>query len=963
MKCKCSLNNNYKIIGLCDIENFTKKINKFKDKSWEHVTLCIKLKIPKNLPSLKNILKCHVNAKIIFIKTINLPLSNITNIEGKNITGKCLLVNGVISQKIVYIADNNSESMHCFNYNIPFSIYIPVNKNINIDEDNYCFYPCIEDVFIYSLDYRTLINKITLFLFAHKSRKNVQKLLNAFIIKNNLNKEIARIEFDIANTDLIVVPSGVKSDLSPKNPIFKFILYTPNGSTKKDEGFINADETGNNLKDTLDGNNFDIGDLIVLEYVNKNNISLSNYPTSGKTYLMEDISKQSFKIKETEIIKNILPQQIILNTQNSTFVFIMEFDSFTKHILINSTDMVPNLNYENNDYFTFTLFYPNGITEKYTSQLSGNKPGTNIFISLNSKEFEYDDILELKYLENNNLYITNYPNKSVIYNPIGISERFRITKEGLKSIINFLPNSFIIKNFPQEIIAKIGFNILNNKFIVISTEKVNDRIDDKLTIFELILYDEDYNEKKKASINGHQSADNLKTALYNQNFDIGNLIIVHYVAKQYIQLSNFPNINENYIMEKATSQGFKITSTGIKQEFLPNIITLNDENNLPIFNLKFDAIAKILWIDTDNTNRKTNPQYENSDYFIITFLKSDGTTKVYTSTLQGNTNASEIIKNFDSKGFEYDGIIELKYIERKNIIIMNYPDQDVSYNPTGIIERFKITKAGLQSTNSFLPNAFIINNFPLEVIAGIGFDILNKKLIAISTGKTNDKIESRDTIFEFILYAANYDQKLEASIKGKESGDDLKVALDNQDFEIGDLIVVSYIAKKYIHLSNFPNIENNYIMEKSNSQGFKITPTGIKQEFLPNIITLNDENNLPVFNLKFDAIAKILWVDTDNSDRKTNPRYENSNYFTITLFKSDQTTQVYTSTLQGNNTGFAIITALDSKGFEYEGFLKLEYKENLKVIITNFPARGNPPYNPLGSEEYFKITPNGLTSK
>lgn len=111
----------------------------------------------------------------------------IPNEEGTLLTGRKIVIEGTISQKIVYTALVPSQSVHSAHYCIPFSaLIIPYAKFVDMtyDIENDCFsytpgqpilvdlneefdvIPYIEDIFAYALDQRTIFKNVTLFLKA-----------------------------------------------------------------------------------------------------------------------------------------------------------------------------------------------------------------------------------------------------------------------------------------------------------------------------------------------------------------------------------------------------------------------------------------------------------------------------------------------------------------------------------------------------------------------------------------------------------------------------------------------------------------------------------------------------------------------------------------------------------------------------------------------------------------------------
>lgn len=111
----------------------------------------------------------------------------IPNEEGTFLTGRKLIIEGTINQKIVYTALLPTQSVHSAHYCIPFSAYIIAYANFegltyNLEDNCFSYAPgqpiivdlneeftvtpYIEDIFAYAIDERTIFKNVTLFLKA-----------------------------------------------------------------------------------------------------------------------------------------------------------------------------------------------------------------------------------------------------------------------------------------------------------------------------------------------------------------------------------------------------------------------------------------------------------------------------------------------------------------------------------------------------------------------------------------------------------------------------------------------------------------------------------------------------------------------------------------------------------------------------------------------------------------------------
>ena len=109
------------------------------------------------------------------------------NTEGEILTGRKLIVEGTLKQKVVYTANVDEQSVHSAHFEFPFLAFIIPYANFegltydptingfyfNPEEpivpnlcENFSVESMVEDIFIYALDDRTIFKNTTLFLYA-----------------------------------------------------------------------------------------------------------------------------------------------------------------------------------------------------------------------------------------------------------------------------------------------------------------------------------------------------------------------------------------------------------------------------------------------------------------------------------------------------------------------------------------------------------------------------------------------------------------------------------------------------------------------------------------------------------------------------------------------------------------------------------------------------------------------------
>lgn len=125
--------------------------------------------VPNTKPDIEQIVSIIVEPEIISTKVISTPRG--TSIEGQNLSGKKIVAELMIKQKILYVADLKEQPVHGFENEFYQSVYVVVPpkiegtdidillKNKKIDT-----VLRVEDVYFKKIDKRTIFKNITLYL-------------------------------------------------------------------------------------------------------------------------------------------------------------------------------------------------------------------------------------------------------------------------------------------------------------------------------------------------------------------------------------------------------------------------------------------------------------------------------------------------------------------------------------------------------------------------------------------------------------------------------------------------------------------------------------------------------------------------------------------------------------------------------------------------------------------------------
>jgi hypothetical protein len=130
--------------------------------------------IPEAKPNMEELLSVMVDAKIISVRVIDTPVG--TSAEHQNLTGKKLSIELELQQKVKYIADEPTQSVHAAHFSkLVNSILIVAPPKVPntaagipietlLMQGKVVVTPYIEDIYGEKLDKRTIFKNITLLI-------------------------------------------------------------------------------------------------------------------------------------------------------------------------------------------------------------------------------------------------------------------------------------------------------------------------------------------------------------------------------------------------------------------------------------------------------------------------------------------------------------------------------------------------------------------------------------------------------------------------------------------------------------------------------------------------------------------------------------------------------------------------------------------------------------------------------
>jgi hypothetical protein len=157
------------VVGLCDTESIVFDKDSKCDRSFTEISIPEVLTLPDEKPDIEQVEKVFIRVKIVSKRVVKTPEADCPNAEGTKLTGKKLVVEGVLRQKIVYTAALPDQPVHAAHFDVPFSAFIILDKWADCD-DSFCVDVCVEDVFVKVFNCRDIFKNVTLFLQVKPSK-------------------------------------------------------------------------------------------------------------------------------------------------------------------------------------------------------------------------------------------------------------------------------------------------------------------------------------------------------------------------------------------------------------------------------------------------------------------------------------------------------------------------------------------------------------------------------------------------------------------------------------------------------------------------------------------------------------------------------------------------------------------------------------------------------------------------
>lgn len=137
--------------------------------------------VPELKPNIEGILEVRSCIEILSQRVIKTPLvkdttdangdpvlgTEIGNGECTNLTGRKLIIEGLLTQKVIYTAEVDEQTVHSAHFSIPFSTFIIIEPNTVLTQ-KFKITPYIEDIYVCKLSERSIFKNTTIFIKASK---------------------------------------------------------------------------------------------------------------------------------------------------------------------------------------------------------------------------------------------------------------------------------------------------------------------------------------------------------------------------------------------------------------------------------------------------------------------------------------------------------------------------------------------------------------------------------------------------------------------------------------------------------------------------------------------------------------------------------------------------------------------------------------------------------------------------
>lgn len=157
-------------VGVCNKIQLDNLLQHDDGNKWTEFFIPEIVDLPLNKPNVEGIDTIYSGIQIVSQRVIKTPAPtdlNQENWEGTKLTGRKLVVEGMLKQKILYTANREQQPLHSVNFIKPFSVFIVIEANTPLSQQ-FKIDACIEDVYTCKLTTRSIFKNTTVFIKASK---------------------------------------------------------------------------------------------------------------------------------------------------------------------------------------------------------------------------------------------------------------------------------------------------------------------------------------------------------------------------------------------------------------------------------------------------------------------------------------------------------------------------------------------------------------------------------------------------------------------------------------------------------------------------------------------------------------------------------------------------------------------------------------------------------------------------
>lgn len=180
---KCCINNEYvNTMGVYPSDKMSTVLTSpVATNMWTEFFLPEIVDVPELKPDMEGIMEVRSCIEILSQRVVKTPMvigyedangnpvagDDIGNNECTNLTGRKLVIEGLLTQKVIYTAAVDEQTVHSAHFSIPFSAFIIIEPDTPLTQ-KYRITPYIEDIYVCRLSERSIFKNTTMFIKASK---------------------------------------------------------------------------------------------------------------------------------------------------------------------------------------------------------------------------------------------------------------------------------------------------------------------------------------------------------------------------------------------------------------------------------------------------------------------------------------------------------------------------------------------------------------------------------------------------------------------------------------------------------------------------------------------------------------------------------------------------------------------------------------------------------------------------